>query len=605
MALQRLAAHRTSFWALGALLGCLLWLPSLATSSASGEHDWGYFYHHWELIETTLRRSGSIPFWNPFQCGGVTYWRNPQATAYSPAYWLLVWPFGSWFGAKVYVVVHAALGGLGMARVANEEFAMSRRASLFATAVWTMSGFFVWHLRVGHVTFVSFYLAPWVMLYWRKSWLEPRKAILAGAFAALALAEGGHITTPHFALWIAVDAAIAIVSTPKRIVSIVKAGSVLAASALAFAAYRLAPSLVSALEHNARETRPDLASTPFTALLNTFTDGDTNVTRGLAHMPHEHALFVGWPVVALAMAGVAIILTRTLVGKRRSEDLPLLVGAVFFTLTMAGGFAEFSPWTLLHKLPVYRSLHVSTRFGGVATFYYALLAARALGALLDVSKRLPPAFVPSARALISALSIGAIVLIAHVNGPLARAWSRPRVSPRAEPSFYIERLNYDDYRERLESLPENNVGTNYCYEPIISSAEGTMRFGRVPQAWLEPATAGEITGAQITAAGFHANVRTSMPATLYFNQRYDAAFVSEEGDVRSERGHVVVRLDAPHSGDVVVTYRPDFIGSAGIVSLLSAIAAVAYFARRALIRRRLQKIRGSSPDNAEPTPEPS
>ncbi len=532
-----------------------------------------------------MRRTGSIPLWNPYQCGGVSYFRNPQALAYSPTYWLLVWPFGTWFGAKVYLVVHAAFSGVGMARLVHEEFGRSRLASLAATAFFTMSGFFAWQLRVGHVTFIVFFLAPWIFLYWRKSWREPRFALIAGAFVALGLLEGGHIATPHFALWVGLDALLSSVRRPRLLPTIARAGAIFATAVIALAAYRLAPVLVSAVQHDAWESAPDSGRLAIGALFRSLTALDAAEAPGSTYLLHETALFVGWPVLMLAVTGACFAIARVVRRESHPEDLPLLALTATFVLLTMGAFSTFAPWTLLHKLPLYRSLHVSTRFGALMTFYLALLAASAVDAIRAAGARLPTRDRFAVRSGVLAAVLLAVGLLAYVNAPVAAAWQRPLVAATEEP-FHIAPMAAHDFREGYANSPERNVGATHCYEPIVKPPHPELRLGNVPQAWVVPSGAGDVTNVDIGPTGFRATVTTTQAATLHFNQRFDGAFRSDQGRVEIASGRTTVVLDGPVDGVVAVRYVPDYLGIAGPMSLVSALLTLAYFARRRFIRRR-------------------
>jgi hypothetical protein len=88
------------------------------------------------------------------------------------------------------------------------------------------------------------------------------------------------------------------------------------------------------------------------------TSHDQHFTRGAAFLHgygwHEWGMYVGWPMVyAMWLA---------LLFAQGARQMPAKLSGLLFLVLSLGAYADYAPWTLLHKLPVFASQHVPSRF---------------------------------------------------------------------------------------------------------------------------------------------------------------------------------------------------------------------------------------------------
>jgi hypothetical protein len=191
-----------------ALLGaCVMWWPALRSLDATGPNDWQYFLHMWEAGYVALTRFGEWPLWDPFHCGGITIFGNPQSQLFSPLY-ALAFIVGPAVGTKLFLLAHATAGFAGMFAFARHEQGLGRLAALLASAAWGGSGFFAWHGFVGHSAFLPFYLTPLLLLAWRAAARDPRHSATVAALLTLVLFEGGVYPFPYLCALLAFDSAV-------------------------------------------------------------------------------------------------------------------------------------------------------------------------------------------------------------------------------------------------------------------------------------------------------------------------------------------------------------------------------------------------------------
>ena len=77
---MRLPSRPALAIALGSLAAaCALWSPAFFQLQATGFGDWQFFHHMWEAGYVALTRYGEWPLWDPYHCGGITIFGNPQS----------------------------------------------------------------------------------------------------------------------------------------------------------------------------------------------------------------------------------------------------------------------------------------------------------------------------------------------------------------------------------------------------------------------------------------------------------------------------------------------------------------------------------------------
>ncbi|HEX2677869.1 MAG TPA: hypothetical protein VHM19_14550, partial [Polyangiales bacterium] len=96
-----------------------LWCPAFFSLQATGFGDWQFFHHMWEAGYVAVTRYGEWPLWDPYHCGGITIFGNPQSQHLSPFYWI-AFLVGPTLGSKIFLVLHAWAGFAGMYLLARK-----------------------------------------------------------------------------------------------------------------------------------------------------------------------------------------------------------------------------------------------------------------------------------------------------------------------------------------------------------------------------------------------------------------------------------------------------------------------------------------------------
>ena len=106
-----------------AVFSCLVgfcWEELFRDPQATGFGDYQFFHHSWEAARVAWYTEGLAPLWNPFQCGGIPDWADPQAQFFHPLY-ALTGTLGTTLALKVFLCVHALLGCFGMYYLARRQ----------------------------------------------------------------------------------------------------------------------------------------------------------------------------------------------------------------------------------------------------------------------------------------------------------------------------------------------------------------------------------------------------------------------------------------------------------------------------------------------------
>jgi len=293
------------------------------------------------------------------------------------------------------------------------------------------------------------------------------------------------------------------------------------------------------------------------------------------------------------LAGVAVALAVR-DPRRRERRIDL---AVFATLGWCalGRVRPLSLAALLHALPVFRSLRVPSRFLGPAMVGFGLLAAAALAAGRRLGERRRPRLARAMLALELALVIGVALDVCLTNQRVIQQGLDPAL-PRGPASADFFQNSAADYRA-LPSFPVSGWGTRGCYVAMEWKPAPGIADGRVPQARLEPPTAGAMGATRWSPNRLAFDVRLDLPATLIINQNYETGWRAEGGetvgayvvpehrfwDIRARPGQLPVKgaigllaIELPAgTHHLVLRHRPPWLWPGVFLSLLGLGLAAA------------------------------
>lgn len=357
-----------------ALLAAVFFASALGASTESiGRGDWDYFVSWALVVRESVVDAHEWPLWNPYHCGGMPVLDNFQSRIASPGTWLAVL-LGPIAGLRVWALVVLALGFEGARRLAR-RLGAPRAGAWLAAIVTTMHGGVALRLGTGHVVDLGFLLLPW--LWGSVLTMRERLGRGATAFAAwcvLLVVEGAFYPLVYGVLSAALFALVVGRRRHARrlVVGFVAAGAMLAfasAPVLLWGALRL-------LGGGPREVPTE--HMPLHAIGEALFSreqplGGEQVFHGQIWWWHEFGAYVGLAFGVACLIGLAVARRR---GDRLS--IALAFASLFFVAMAMGDVGPFSPWELLHRLPVFGAMRASGRALLVAVPLLALGLGRTL-----------------------------------------------------------------------------------------------------------------------------------------------------------------------------------------------------------------------------------
>jgi len=345
-------------------IGVLFTFPLFSNIYNTGTSDWDYFCFSNEVARNTILEYGQFPFWNPFAAGGIPLHANPQSAFLRPAF-LFTLIFGCVIGFKIEILVTVIFGMIGMLLL-TKYYKMHPAAGILAASIFGLSSFFSLHISEGHATFYAFYLTPYVFLFYLKSFEQLRYAFFSGFFMTLIIFAGGSFNVlPQLSIFLLAYGIFSSIQKRqiKPIICLIGIFSI----AFLLGSIKTIPTIEYLIQHPRpiqSDERTDIAE-----LHHIFLYRDQMLGAHPLKIQfwgwHEYGAYTGvFPLIFL-MLGLIFLW---------KQEIPLLLSGVFSFLISLGDFGKFSPWHLMHQLPLLESLHVPSRYIIMVTFSMAIIA---------------------------------------------------------------------------------------------------------------------------------------------------------------------------------------------------------------------------------------
>ncbi|MGH7436672.1 MAG: hypothetical protein ACRENE_13445 [Polyangiaceae bacterium] len=452
----------------GVLLGMAAYVlaPTLGDRTTIGGHDWDQMESHRYLVTKTILRFHQFPFWNPYACGGHATWGGFESGTIVVSPWL---PFYLLFSLPLALRVEifgSALVSMIGAWLLAGRFTRSAAVRALVVVVFAVNGRWTLQLAAGHTWHLVYGLTPWALYFYdRAAGASPlhgaprwRDTVYLGVTIAMMVYTGGIYPLPQTALLVAVyGVALSIVTRSLRPLGV---GLVGGAIAVGLAAPKLLP-IVEVLSRFPRLI-DSTEFMDFMGFVQILVAPDQDMGTPASHVSqwgwHEWGMYIGWAAVVLVFIG-------TILGRGVRESPLKWAGLVALVLGL-GAFDPHSPWAELHKLPVFKSQHVPSRWLYPSLLMLATVTASVFERGLRRAGR--------ARAWLEVAMLPAVAWIAYDIASVARlamthtfANHMPKVAESTGP-FHTEitlprELEYaSDYAP--PSLPAEmaNIGTIAC-----------------------------------------------------------------------------------------------------------------------------------------------
>jgi hypothetical protein len=299
-----------------------------------------------------------FPWWQPWVCGGYPIFAHPESRILTP-FFLLHLVFGPAVGLHLEIIAHLALGFAGAFFLAR-TLEISPIGAVACAGTFMGSSWYYLHLGVGHVMFLGYVYAPWILALFLLDY-----AVLAALLLALVLYEGGVVyALPHIVLLLAVPASTLAVER-RSFRPLLVFGEIVALT-LVFSAPKLIAMFVTLRGFD----RPWAWSevNPLPLMVKLLFSPNQRITRTPAITTWNYCEYGAYISPIFAM----FALIGAVSNPRRALPWLILTGLLF--ILAMGDIGDYSPWVLLHSLPFGRDWRLPSRFLIVLTLCVGVLA---------------------------------------------------------------------------------------------------------------------------------------------------------------------------------------------------------------------------------------
>ena len=559
--------------------------PMLANMHAMGQHDWDSEASFRYITALSILKYHELPWWHPYLCGGFPAWGYGETATnlvspYLLAHLLLATPAA----IRVEIVGNTALS-LFATWLFVGRFTKNAGLRVLVAIVYSVNGRMALQVASGHAWHMQYAWTPLALYFFDVS-LERgklRQACWAGAAIAMIVYAGGIYPLPHTAL--AVGGYAVFVAVARRSSQPLVALAITGASAVGLAA----PKLLPVMEVMKRWPRAieSYEAIDLGRLYEMLANPKQTFSSGPVATPqwgwHEWGIYVG-PIVVACMLLALVASRDTRFAAARG------VGVVFFCLS-CGAFHPYAPWTLLHKLPVFSSQHVSSRFAYVAVLMMMTAFAALVGSFIDRFDRRVPWL--SLLLLLPAWWIGRdVASVGAVATQHTFFLDFPKIVPHeAFVQSHNPEFEYQPAASRagasLLAMYRNEGFVDCDLVPNNANPKGTIAKGYPGYRGESYILDGPGSTSIVEWSPSHAVVQYSGATpgtTLMYNMNWDPGW-DANGEPALETAHAVSGILPNASGKMVFKYRPRSIGP-GILLFFATLLAIGFTPARRLYRRR-------------------
>ncbi|MEZ5358013.1 MAG: hypothetical protein R3F48_04220 [Candidatus Zixiibacteriota bacterium] len=539
-----------------AVVTAILSWPIITTLSNWGIRDWDLFTTLHASVVRSIVEYGQFPFWNPYIGGGNILFAHPEVPVLNPVV-LLYLVFGPLIGLKIQLLLAYYCGFIGTYKLAR-AFGISIYGSYIPPLVFMLSSYFALHFSAGHIPFHYFAALPWLVFVYKKSLDNPWYILWMSAITAFMILGSGAAVPVVFSLFFLFLFSLFDLSERNRFWPPLYAiaGGV---GGVLIAAVKFLP-MADYLSRHPWVPDGTVMTTPLsllpTMLFNFNQSMFSGYAQGYVWGWHEYGAYLGPLAVILVAIGLLFAFKRT---------WSFLVLAVFSLLLVLGSFASWAPWELLHKLPAFESMRVPSRFIILALFALAFIAGIGLDRLIALFK-----FRRGAMTILFFIAIAGTHLL--VSLPiLGEAFTREAEQPEIQADF---RQIQGDPNRMYAAFLANEGTVRAAWLSAYRGGRGIFD-GQEMQEWYSEGEFVQVIDREFSPNRLVFHVRTAAGGQLVVGQGYDPGWRrADDGAIKEFHDLLSFRV-YPHDERIELYYRPDYFAVGLIVSIVSALLAIA------------------------------
>ena len=523
-------------------------------------HDWEFASELQWVPYYTVVHFHQFPLWNPYKCGGMPMFGNPQSRILTP-FFLIHLLVGPILGLQLEIILHLAIGWSG-GYLLGRSLGLGRLACLVCASVFPASSWFYLHIAEGHAVFLPIMYLPWIAalfcigVYQKK--LVP--AAVAGLLIALIFWEGG--------LYVAIFAMILIASiVPPMMLTRwsfwpLWAGFLVAVFMGGFAAIKLLPA-IDVFHMYPRGITGGEGNSWSVIQICLFSRNQDILRSGPGSFGfQEYGAYISIPFIVLGLLGMVYDWRR---------PLPWIISSLLFLEIARGDVGNHSLWVLMRSAPFFggmlTAMRLPSRFLGPLVLPVSVLAA--FGAELLSNK-----FRGWGQWFAAALLVAGLLDAFLVGPPNLKLIFRDATRPLTK-SYQFRQMRQLGAKLNMTYVAEANMGALECYEyaDIKTHAKGYDQPGYQGEQYLVGPGTVQLT--RWTPNALNYNVDTPTPTVLIVNQNYERGWhlADGSGEVYSDDGLIGVRLPAGKQR-LRLAYLSNSFRLGVLISLLTLAAMV-------------------------------
>ncbi len=541
-----------------------LTVPSLSRINNFGGGDWDFVCFQNEVARQTILEYHQFPLWNAFASGGRPLIANHQNGFLRPLF-LLTLAFGCVVASKLEIFITVAFGMVGMFLL-SMHYRMHPLAGVLSACIFGLTSFFSLHITEGHFIFLSFYMLPYVFLFYLKSFERLWWAILSAACVALIILGGGsaYVMIP---LIVFLGTYALISAIKKTNVSPLTNLAFIFLLAFGFAAVKLIPTIVYTMSHPILKVSNELTRPLglYHIFFGTEQGLDMNRFVGQVWGWHEYGAYVGWLPALFFVVGLVFFF---------KSEIALIGAGIFTFIVSIGDFGNWTPWHVLHQLPFVQSTHVPSRFVIMFVFALAIIAGLMLNLILKKQDHLK-------YICVIVVLLAVLELLVVDSKTFAQAFPNRPIEFEDRTDF--KQINdYNVGRSGADSSMYMNLighnGTLDAYDPVFhpTYARGLNDENYKGEVYLE--LEGNTSYEYWSPNKLIVNVETQELNRVIINQNYDKGWRVKGGQAESFNGLLSTNVSESDK-KVEFYYLPRSFIIGAIISLVSTSVCVIFYIR--------------------------
>lgn len=555
--------------------------PVLLNFDYWGIGDWDQFFFFTEVQRKTIMEYHQIPLWNPYCSGGNVMLAHPLSSFLYPLF-IVNLIFGTVHGLKILILIHMALGMFGMFLL-SDHFKLKKYSSYLPPFLYMLSSTYTLHITEGHIEYFSMSLIPFVFLFFLKA-LDSEKAVkyvvLSALFFSLMFFNGTTYPFIHTGLFMLIYSLL-LIFEKKNFKSLKILISVFILTFL-LGAIKFIPEIEFLLKNP--HTTDDISMNSIWNLYDIFLS--RNQLHGSQHFSAEEIEnFIkknnleeseveiwGWWEYG-AYVGVLPLLLYILglfVNWRKNKSL-IIVSIIFLIISLGYG-SPINIWKFLRLLPIFKSLHVPSRFILIFLFCLSILSGMTLSKFEQKNefKVFKKCFVPL------------ILLIILLDLYLV-------VSPIVKDAFVIEpkKIEKSNFYQTYRGIPYSNLTYSSMYPTLLENkgsitCRDVLNLGRNARGAEDPDYRGEVYllngngDAEITYFSpniVKVKINLTKEDLLILNQNYDKGWKSKTHDVESHNNLLSTKV-SPKDEQITFYYLPNSFLIGLVITSLTLISLI-------------------------------